>query len=186
MNNTSAPTPTGSTSLSALYPFSGERPDYDGLRDVLQNSVPFNNLVDLRIAEVAPTGGKVEIAFRPELTNAFGTLHAGVLFLAADMAGSAAFIGAAARRLEALTMFVLKDCRIAFLKPGLGDVTVSAVLDEHQLPAVLAETSTGRLNCDARAYLHDSSGALIGKAFLEFAVAFSAPRGHDDRAVGHG
>ncbi|ONH52487.1 hypothetical protein CcI49_33705 [Frankia sp. CcI49] len=174
MTTTPAPAGTRTSPFSAFHPFAGESPDYDGLREVLQNFVPFNTLVDLTIAEVSPTAGRVTIAHRAELTNAVGTLHAGVLFLAADMAGSAAFLGATAHRLRGLTMFVLKNCRIDFLKPGAGDVSVAVVMDERILTAALADPGAVRVSCDAKAYLRDSAGILIGKAYLEFVCAFDA------------
>ncbi|MCK9897345.1 PaaI family thioesterase [Frankia sp. AgB32] len=170
------PAQTGarSTPFSPYYPFAGESPDYDGLRAVLQTTVPFNDLVDLTIAEVGPTAGRVTITYRPELTNSVGTLHAGVLFLAADMAGAAAFLGATARRLRGLSMFFLRSCRIDFLKPGAGDASVTVVMDERLLAAALADPGPLRLTCDAKAYLRDSEQNLIGKAYLELACAFGA------------
>ncbi|MCM3883213.1 DUF4442 domain-containing protein [Frankia sp. R82] len=185
MTGIPAPAGTVSTPFSVLHPYAGENPDYDGLRAVLQASVPFNTLVDLTIAEVGPTGGRVEIAHRATLTNTVGTLHAGVLFLAADLAGSAAFLGATTRRLRELSMFFLRNCRIDFLKPGTRDVSVSAVMDEQMLSAALADPGAARVNCDAKAYLHDSAGNLIGKAYLEFACAFEPVGTHEVGPVSH-
>lgn len=184
---TSTPSPDGTTStpFSAFYPFLGEKPDYEGLREVLQTSVPFNNHVDLTIAEVGPTVGRVEIVHRRELTNAVGGLHAGVLFLAADMAGSAAFVGATAHRLRGLTMFLLRNCRIDFLRPGVDNASVSAVMDERILTAALAHPGPVRFTCDAKAYLRDTEGNLIGKANLEFTCAFDAIGADDEGPAGH-
>lgn len=179
MTNLSAHSETMSTPFAALHQFAGDRPDYAGLRGVLQSTVPFNNFVGLTILETGPTIGRVEIPFRSELTNAVGTLHAGVLFLAADMAGSAAFLGSAAQRLGDLTLFLLKDCRVVFLKPGRGNIVVTAVMDDRLLNTALSSPVAGKANCDAKAYLHDSTGTLIGKAYLEFVFAFSAPAGPD-------
>ncbi|WP_054814721.1 PaaI family thioesterase [Nocardia arizonensis] len=177
MSNSPASAPTAPNPLSALHPYAGDTPDYDGLRAVLGSSVPYNSFVGLDITEVGDTEGVVTVAYRPELTNAFGTLHAGVLFLACDMAGSAAFIGAAARQLRALTMFVLKDCRIAFLKPGTGDVRIVATVDRRLLDSALAEPRPGRFTCDAKAYVYDGTGALIGKAQLDFVFGLAADHG---------
>ncbi len=88
--------------FAAFGPYCSDTPDYDGIREILQGSVPFNNHAGLLILETAPTRGVVEVPDSPHLLNGARTVHAGALFLASDMAGSAAFLGALAPVLDTI------------------------------------------------------------------------------------
>lgn len=74
-------------------------PDLEQLRAVIDSMVPFCNLVGVRVVELRPDGGVAELPDRPDLLNHMGTVHAGALFLAAEVSGAAAFSGAMAPRI---------------------------------------------------------------------------------------
>src|SRR5579884_1214824 len=81
---------------AAFGPIDPAAPDYDHVLRVAAGIVPFGNHSGVRVTELGPEQAVVTIPDQPHLGNHMGTVHAGALFLAADIAGAAAFLGAAA------------------------------------------------------------------------------------------
>jgi uncharacterized protein (TIGR00369 family) len=146
---------------------SGAAVDLEQLRRTVDQMVPFCNHVGVRVTELAPDHGQAELPVRPELQNHFGTVHAGALFLAAEVAGAAAFAGAMAPRITQLQGFVLRSSKIAFLKPANGHIRARATLDQQAVDAVLAGGG-GRSEISGLALLHDDADVLLGRVELDY------------------
>lgn len=170
-----ATTATGPGFADAFRDIDASKPDYDRIRDIAASLVPFGNHAGVRVTGLGPDQAVVEIPDEPHLYNHVGTVHAGALFLAADIAGAAAFVGALATSLDRLRWFVLRDARISFRKPATGRVTVVATVDERAMRAVLAATGDQRFDVDGKALLYTGDGTLVGKMSLEYACEVSAP-----------
>ncbi|MFR9800876.1 YiiD C-terminal domain-containing protein [Pseudonocardia sp. RS010] len=148
--------------------------DLEQLRRTVDTMVPFCNHVGVRVTELAPDHGQAELPVRPELQNHFGTVHAGALFLAAEVAGAAAFAGAMAPRITQLQGFVLRSSRIAFLKPANGRVRARATLEQKAIDAVLMGSHAGRFELAGLALLHDDADVLLGRVELDYVAWMGA------------
>lgn len=143
-------------------------PDYDMLRRVVSELIPFGTHAGVEVTELGPDHAVVEIPDEPYLGNHLRTVHAGALFLAADIAGACAFVGAAVPRLADVGSFVLRDSRIAFRKPAIGRIRAVGVMDRRDMEAVLAATGPQRLDLDGKALLYDAADVLVGKVQLDY------------------
>ncbi|MCE0764868.1 DUF4442 domain-containing protein [Pseudonocardia kujensis] len=148
--------------------------DLEQLRRTVDTMVPFCNHVGVRVTELAPDHGQAELPVRPELQNHFGTVHAGALFLAAEVAGAAAFAGAMAPRITQLQGFVLRSSRIAFLKPANGHIRARATLEQKAIDAVLTGGQAGRFELTGLALLHDDADVLLGRVELDYVAWLGA------------
>lgn len=142
--------------------------DLEQLRKVVDTMVPFNNHVGVRVTGLSAEHGQAELPVRGELENHFGTVHAGALFLAAEVAGAAAFSGAMAPRILQLQGFVLRSSKIAFLKPGKGHIRARATIDKTATDAVLARSGAERFELSGVAVLHDDAEVLIARVDLDY------------------
>ncbi|MBA3906408.1 MAG: PaaI family thioesterase, partial [Pseudonocardiales bacterium] len=94
------------TAVARLTASGTDETDLEHLRSVVDTMVPFNNFVGVRITELTRDHAVAELPVRDELMNHFGTVHAGALFLVAEVAGAGAFSGAMAPRIRQVERFV--------------------------------------------------------------------------------
>jgi uncharacterized protein (TIGR00369 family) len=142
--------------------------DLEQLRSVIDSMVPFNNFVGVRITELTREYAVAQLPVRPELMNHFGTIHAGAMFLTAEVAGAGAFSGAMAPRIAHVERFVLRESREAFLKPPSGDIRARATVDAQTVADVLARRATERFELKGTALLHDDAGVLVARMDLDY------------------
>jgi len=146
----------------------GERPDYERIRATVDSMVPFNNFVGIRITEVGPDHAVAETPVDDQMRNHMGTVHAGVLFLAAEVGCAGAFAGAFAARLPEITLFALRDSRITFLKPANGRIRARATVDGRTVAAVHSGALSGRFDLDGKALLFDDNDVLVAKVYFDY------------------
>lgn len=144
------------------------RTDYEQIRKMVDSVVPFNNHVGVRVTEVGFATAVAEVADRPEMRNHLGTVHAGALFLAAEVACAGAFSGGLAARIAQVQSFVLRDSRVSFLRPATGRIRATGTIDENVVSTILAERAEGRYEIDGKALLNDDSGTLVGKVDFDY------------------
>lgn len=145
-----------------------DNPDYALLRRIVSNLVPFGTHAGVEVTELGPDRAVVETPEEPHILNHLRTVHAGALFLAADVAGACAFVGAVASRLSAIGSLVLRDARISFRKPALGRIRAVGTLDQRDIEAVLSAKGEQRVDVDGRALMYDTAGVLVGKVQLDY------------------
>lgn len=148
--------------------------DLERLRTVVDTMVPFNTFVGIRMTELTRTHAVAEIPVRGELLNHFGTVHAGALFLAAEVAGAGAFSGAFAPRILQVERFVLRGSRVAFLKPASGRIRARATVDHAAAAAVLSRREPERFELSGTALLHDDADVLVGRVELDYVAWMGA------------
>ncbi len=152
-------------------------PDFEHIRRLANQVVPFGAFVGVEVTEVDGEHAVVEIPDRAELTNQLGTVHAGAQFLAADIAGACAFVGATAERIADVAWLVVRDSWVSFRRPGKGLVRAVATVEERGARRVLAAGPGERIELDGRAALHDAAGAQIGVIrFAYVAEMVAAPQ----------
>ena len=95
-----------------------DNPDFALLRKIVTQLIPFGTHAGVEVTELGPDPAVAEIPDEPHLGNHLRTVHAGALFLAADIAGACAFVGAVASNLSSIGSFVLRDSRITLNHHG--------------------------------------------------------------------
>lgn len=148
--------------------------DLERLRTMVDSMVPFNNFVGVRITELTREHAVAELPVRDEVLNHFGTVHAGALFLAAEVAGAGAFSGAMAPRVLQVQRFVLRESRATFLKPAGGRIRATATVDGQVVGGVLARRSAERFELTGTALLHDDADVLVGRVALDYVAWIGA------------
>jgi acyl-coenzyme A thioesterase PaaI-like protein len=156
--------------MQAQAAFAGGATDYEQIRRMVDSVVPFNNHVGVRVTEVAHARAVAEVADRPEMLNHLGTVHAGAMFLAAEVACAGAFSGALAGRIAQVQSFVLRESKVSFLRPATGRIRAFGTVDEAVAATVLAETGDSRHEMTGKALLYDDQDTLVGKLDFDYVL----------------
>lgn len=160
---------------AAFGPLDYSAPDYEHLRSVSDAMVPFGNHVGTTITEIGPDRAVVEIPAAKNVTNHMNTVHAGALFTAADIAGAAAFVGAAATRLFMVQRLVLRTGTASYRKAAVGRIRAVATVDERELRAVLAAEHDERFELSGRAVLFNDSDVVVAKFTFDYVCDVAVP-----------
>ncbi|AYF73800.1 DUF4442 domain-containing protein [Nocardia yunnanensis] len=155
--------------FAAAYPeLDPDAVDYEYLRAISQQLVPFGRHVGTLVTEVGPDRAVVEIPAVDEVRNHMSTVHAGALFTAADIAGAAAFVGAAAARLFTIERLVLRGGTAAYRKPAQGRIRAVATVDQRELADILAATASARFELSGKAILLDDNDIQVAKFTFDY------------------
>lgn len=97
--------------------------DPTALRQVMEDLIPFNKYVGVRVVEIDHGRVRIEVPFRPELIGdpLRQAMHGGVISMLADTAGGAA-VWSALEEPRARVSTV--DMRIDYLRPGRQETLV--------------------------------------------------------------
>ncbi|MEU7141843.1 YiiD C-terminal domain-containing protein [Nocardia sp. NPDC046473] len=162
--------------FAAAYPeLDGAAVDYEYLRAVSQDMVPFGRHVGTLITEIGPERAVVEIPAVDGVRNHMGTVHAGALFTAADIGGAAAFVGAAAPRLSAIERLVLRAGTASYRKPAVGRIRAIATVDRRELAEVLNTTVSNRFELSGKAALVDDGDVVVAKFTFDYVCDVMIP-----------
>ncbi|GAA5061676.1 YiiD C-terminal domain-containing protein [Nocardia callitridis] len=142
--------------------------DYEYLRAVSHDLVPFGRHIGTAVTEVSAERAVVEIPAGDTVGNHMGTVHAGALFTAADIGGAAAFVGAAATRLHTVERLVLRTATASYRKPAMGRIRAIATVDLRELAEVLTATVSGRHELSGKASLLDDRDVLVAKFTFDY------------------
>lgn len=91
--------------------------DHDALRQMMEELIPFNRFLGIKVIEIADRHVRLTLPFRPELVGdpMRPALHGGVISTLADVAGGlAVWTGLADPRARVSTI----DLRVDYLLPG--------------------------------------------------------------------
>ncbi|MBF6183938.1 YiiD C-terminal domain-containing protein [Nocardia farcinica] len=142
--------------------------DYDYLCTASRALIPFGNHVGTLITEIGPGRATVEIPAGGPVTNHMGTVHAGALFTAADIAGAAAFVGAAATGLTAVKRLVLRGASAAYKKPAAGRIRAIATVTPDSVAGVLASPGGERFEIAVPVALFDDADVLVAEFGFDY------------------
>ncbi|MEC3955929.1 YiiD C-terminal domain-containing protein [Nocardia sp. CDC153] len=155
--------------FAAAYPkLDYDAIDYEYLRAVSQALVPFGGHVGTLVTEIGPERAVVEIPAVEQVRNHMGTVHAGALFTAADIAGAAAFVGAAAEKLYTVERLVLRGGTASYRKPAVGRIRAIATVDGPELAVILAAAESARFELSGKASLLDDSDVVVAKFTFDY------------------
>lgn len=114
--------------------------DYEALRGGMEQAIPFNVHLGLKVVEIGPGLGVVELPEGKHMVNHVGSQHAGGLFSAGEAASGAAFVGAFAEKMTEITPLAQR-AEIEYRKIARGPITATARLED-------AEARLGELESD--------------------------------------
>jgi acyl-coenzyme A thioesterase PaaI-like protein len=117
--------------------------DFDAVRAGLEQAIPFNGHLGIKVVAVSEGSGSVRLPDEPQLLNHVGSQHAGALFTAGEAASGAAFIGSFLERMGEITPLA-KSASIDYRKIAKGPIVATGTLSEDK--AALLE----RLDADGR------------------------------------
>jgi acyl-coenzyme A thioesterase PaaI-like protein len=166
-------TPFFDRAFAPFARFATENPDYDKLREIANEAVPFGVFAGVRTTELDGDHAVAEIPDNPQLRNHVKTVHAAALYLAADIACAVAFVGAAAPQIDQVEWMVVRDARSAYFKPAVGRIRAVGTIDERVVRAILGRTGRCRFDVDAKAMLYDDNDVLVGKVSFDYVTQFA-------------
>jgi acyl-coenzyme A thioesterase PaaI-like protein len=147
--------------------------DFEIVRAGLQQAIPFNGHLGLKVVDVADGSGSVELPDDERLRNHVGSQHAGGLFSAAEAASGAAFVGAFAERMGEITPLA-KSARIDYLKLARGPITAAATLAEDKVALLERLDADGRVEFPVSVSLTDGEGAEVATVTVDWHVRRNA------------
>lgn len=159
---------TGISAAKAQLSAGSGAVDYEQIRKTVDTVVPFVDLVGVRMIELGPGRAVAEIPESARLHNHLGTVHAGALFLAAEVACAGAFSGAIAPRILHVRSFVLRETKSTFFRPGRGTLRAEGTVASPVLAGVLGRRTEEQFGLTGKALLRDAGGALIAKVDFEY------------------
>jgi acyl-coenzyme A thioesterase PaaI-like protein len=147
--------------------------DFDAVAAGLNEAIPYNRHIGLRVEEVAPGRGVVTLPDDGQLHNHVGTQHAGGLFSAGEAASGGAFLGAFAEHLGSLTPLA-KSASIEYRKLARGPITATGTLsgDVDELLARLE--ADGRVEFPIEVEMTDSGGNVVAGMTVHWHVRRNA------------
>ena len=143
------------------------------MRSALDGAIPFNKHVGLRVVEVGPGRGVVELPDKPELQNHVGSQHAGGLFAAGEAASGGAFMGAFVEHLAGVTPLA-KGASISYTKLARGPVTATGTLSEDVDSLLGKLESDGRVEFPIEVSMSDGDGNVVAEMTVQWHVRKNA------------
>ncbi|MCU1595882.1 MAG: hypothetical protein JWO12_3274 [Frankiales bacterium] len=115
--------------------------DYDAIRDLMPNVVPFVKTLGLEYLELDASRAVLRLRDEPTFHNHVGGPHAGAMFTLAESASGAVVIGSFEDLLPTVTPLAA-SATISYVRLAKGAVTAEAVLGRpaQDVRAELAET----------------------------------------------
>lgn len=153
--------------------FAGGRVDFARLQQVVDSMVPFATFTGVRLTELTREGAVAEIPDDPRYNNHLGTVHAGALFLAAEVACAGAFAGVIAPHLAELRFFVLRASKVWFLNAGRGRVLVSGTIAAADAVETRTEQGERQLELTATAMVRAADNLLLARISFDYLAVLS-------------
>jgi acyl-coenzyme A thioesterase PaaI-like protein len=147
--------------------------DYDALAAGLNQAIPFNGHLGLRVEEVAAGRGVVTLPDDERLHNHVGSQHAGALFSAGEAASGGAFLGAFAEQLGSLTPLA-RSAEIDYRKLARGPITAIGTLGADMGELLARLDSDGRVEFPVEVEMTDSSGNVVATMTVRWHVRRNA------------
>jgi uncharacterized protein (TIGR00369 family) len=147
--------------------------DFDVLRAGMEQGIPFNGHLGLKITEIGDGRGVVQMPDDEHLRNHVGSQHAGALFTCAEAASGAAFVGAFAERLGEVTPLA-KSASIDYLKIAKGPITATGTLGEGKQELLDRLDADGRVQFAVTVSLADEAGTEVAKVTVDWHVRKNA------------
>jgi acyl-coenzyme A thioesterase PaaI-like protein len=143
--------------------------DYEAVRAGLEAAIPFNRHVGLEVSEVAEGRGVVVLPDDERLHNHVGSQHAGALFSTGEAASGAAFVGAFAEHMGAITPLA-RSADISYLKLAKGPITATGALQGTKGELLSALEADGKVQFPVKVQLTDEDGNTVAEMTVHWHV----------------
>jgi uncharacterized protein (TIGR00369 family) len=140
---------------------------YDRIKQQMMETLPFTQLLGIRIDDIGNGTSRVSMPADPKLNNHLGTPHAGALFTLAETASGAAMAGGFADLIMGLRP-VAKESRIQYQKVAKGATRASGRVpgDIDALKATLK--AEGKVAFPVEVDIIDAEGTLAAKVQVDW------------------
>ena len=140
---------------------------YDRIKQQMMDTLPFVQLLGIKIDAIGPGTSEVSMPSDPKLNNHLGTSHAGALFTLAETASGAAMAGGFADLIMGLRP-VAKESRIQYEKVAKGATRASGRVpgDIDALKATLK--AEGKVAFPVEVEIVDAEGTLAAKVQVDW------------------
>ena len=140
---------------------------YDRIKQQMMETLPFVQLLGIRIDEIGNGTSKVSMPADPKLNNHLGSQHAGALFTLAETASGAAMAGGFAELIMGLRP-VAKESRIQYQKVAKG-----ATRAEGRVPGDIAALKAtlkadGKIAFPVEVDVYDEHGTLAAQVQVDW------------------
>ncbi|MES2015243.1 MAG: PaaI family thioesterase [Pseudomonadota bacterium] len=140
---------------------------YDRIKQQMMDTLPFVQLLGIKIDTIGPGTSTVSMPFDAKLTNHLGTPHAGALFTLAETASGAAMAGGFADLIMGLRP-VAKESRIQYQKVAKG-----ATRAEGRVPGDIAALKAtlkadGKVAFPVEVDIFDEAGTLAAQVQVDW------------------
>jgi acyl-coenzyme A thioesterase PaaI-like protein len=147
--------------------------DYEAVRQGLAQAIPYNRHLGLEVAEVADGRGVIRLPDDERLHNHVGSQHAGALFSAGEAASGAAFVGAFAERMGAITPLA-RTAEISYLKLARGSITATGTLGEPKDSLLERLDADGKVEFPVAVEMVDADGKTVASMTVDWHVRKNA------------
>lgn len=142
--------------------------DYEALRGGMEQAIPFNVHLGLRVLEIGPGLGVVELPEGQHMVNHVGSQHAGGLFSAGEAASGGAFVGTFAERMGDITPLAQR-ASIDYRRIARGPIVATARLEDAE--GRLAELDAeGVTRFEVPVELTDGEGEVVATMTVQWNV----------------
>ncbi|MES2315971.1 MAG: PaaI family thioesterase [Pseudomonadota bacterium] len=140
---------------------------YDRIKQQMMETLPFVQLLGIKIDEIGAGTSRVSMPFESKLANHLGTPHAGALFTLAETASGAAMAGGFADLIMGLRP-VAKESRIQYQKVAKG-----ATRAEGRVPGDIAALKAtlkadGKVAFPVEVDIFDEAGTLAAQVQVDW------------------
>ena len=150
--------------------------DFDAIRDLLQQSVPFVGTLGIEYLELSGTRALLRLRDEPSFHNHVGGLHAGAMFTLAESASGAVVIGSFHDLTDTVTPLAA-TAEIAYRKLAKGPVTAEATLGTPAQEVRDELARTGRtVQFPVQVVLRDEAGVTTAEMTVRWALKPREPR----------
>ncbi|MFL5843380.1 MAG: DUF4442 domain-containing protein [Solirubrobacteraceae bacterium] len=142
--------------------------DYAAIAAGMEQAIPFNVHLGLKVVEVGPGLGVVELPENPSLLNHVGSQHAGGLFSAGEAASGGAFVGTFIDKMQEITPLAAA-ANISYKKIARGPITATARLEDAEAHLEELE-SDGVTRFAVSVELTDAEGTVVAEMTVDWNV----------------
>jgi acyl-coenzyme A thioesterase PaaI-like protein len=147
--------------------------DYEQLKAMLGQVVPFARHVGVEITEIGPGTATVRLPEGGHLLNHVGTQHAAALYAAAEAASGAAMASVFGEMIGRATPLA-RSAQIAYLKPARGPIDARANVSGKAEELLAALEANGRVEFPVEVALDGTNGVRVAEVTVAWHVRMNA------------
>jgi thioesterase domain-containing protein len=134
---------------------------------MLEQLIPRAHQMGVHFVELRKGYVRAELPFEGN-GNHFGTVYAGVIFTLAEVLGGAMHFAS----FDVGTHYpLIRGMQISYLKPGRGELSAAATLDDATIARVVEEAGTdGKAAFELRAEVTDSDGVVVAQTVGDYQI----------------